>query len=441
MILRALSILVLLPCAARAELVAYRVARAETVAHGTVEHAVLLVGDGKLVALGEDLPVERGIRVVDLPAWTVMPGLVLLDSRLGMDGQAGSGTHPEVLASDELFPQADEYERVRALGVTTIGLSPAGGGIPGRGVAVKPRGATPEEMILRDPAYLKVELQASKSSKNAFKDGFEKADKHLKKVAEAREKWEKEQEKKKSKGKKSDEKKPEEKKAEEKKDEKSAPAQEEEKKEEPEPSDVFTPPAAEMEVQVFLDLRAKTLPALIQISGAAEFLHFVDALGTEEIDWTLRNRLGGTSDLHYVYDKETWGLDVDGIGDREARIVLEARTSLQPGTMRERNVAAELVAAGAKVALVPTDESLTSGLADWRSDVGRLVAKGLPREAALRAITLEPALFLGVAERVGSLEEGKDADLVFLDGDPLEATTRVRAVLIDGRLVHGEVAP
>jgi imidazolonepropionase-like amidohydrolase len=62
-------------------------------------------------------------------------------------------------------------------------------------------------------------------------------------------------------------------------------------------------------------------------------------------------------------------------------------------------------------------------------------AYGLPRDEALRAITLSPAEILGVADRVGSLEVGKDATLIVTDGDPLETATHVEAAFIQGRLV------
>jgi len=65
---------------------------------------------------------------------------------------------------------------------------------------------------------------------------------------------------------------------------------------------------------------------------------------------------------------------------------------------------------------------------------GNAVANGLPYEAALAAITLNPARMYGVADRLGSLEIGKIADVVVWDGDPLETSTRPIAVLIDGRV-------
>ena len=67
---------------------------------------------------------------------------------------------------------------------------------------------------------------------------------------------------------------------------------------------------------------------------------------------------------------------------------------------------------------------------------GMAVKSGLPYEAALKAITINPAEILGVADRVGSIEKGKDADIRILDGDPLELRTKVERVIIDGNTVY-----
>ena len=57
--------------------------------------------------------------------------------------------------------------------------------------------------------------------------------------------------------------------------------------------------------------------------------------------------------------------------------------------------------------------------------------------AALQAITINPARHIGIEDRVGSLETGKDADIVICDGCPFEVSTKVRYVLIDGKVVKG----
>jgi imidazolonepropionase-like amidohydrolase len=63
------------------------------------------------------------------------------------------------------------------------------------------------------------------------------------------------------------------------------------------------------------------------------------------------------------------------------------------------------------------------------------VAYGLDADEALKSITLYPAQILGVADRIGSLEPGKDATLIVTSGDPLEISTQVTAAYIQGRQV------
>ena len=65
----------------------------------------------------------------------------------------------------------------------------------------------------------------------------------------------------------------------------------------------------------------------------------------------------------------------------------------------------------------------------------RAASFGLPKAEALKAVTLYPAQILGVADRLGSLEVGKDATFIVTSGDPLEITTSVDAAYIDGRPV------
>ena len=70
-----------------------------------------------------------------------------------------------------------------------------------------------------------------------------------------------------------------------------------------------------------------------------------------------------------------------------------------------------------------------------RQEAGNAIAYGLDRDAALRAVTLDAARTWGVEARLGSLEVGKDADVVVWSGDPFELTTRAERVFIAGREV------
>jgi imidazolonepropionase-like amidohydrolase len=91
--------------------------------------------------------------------------------------------------------------------------------------------------------------------------------------------------------------------------------------------------------------------------------------------------------------------------------------------------AARLSKAGVTVALASFD---TQNSRNLRQEAGNAIANGMDRDAALQAVTLTPARLWGVADRVGSLEVGKDADVVIWSGDPFELTTGTEHVFIKG---------
>ncbi|MGE5601965.1 MAG: amidohydrolase family protein, partial [Nitrososphaerales archaeon] len=93
-----------------------------------------------------------------------------------------------------------------------------------------------------------------------------------------------------------------------------------------------------------------------------------------------------------------------------------------------------LVARGVKVALM-TDHP-TEPIQVLPVIAGQAVREGMDPAEALKAITINAAEILGVADRVGSIQAGKDADLVLHEGDPLEAMTRIRIVVADGQVVY-----
>ena len=414
------------------DLLAIRVGRAETVSHGAIEHAVILVEGGKIVIIGQDLPIERGIPVLDRPGWTVMPGLVNPYSRMGMDGRAGDREEPQQSAAAELYAEDDPYEELREAGVTTLGQYPAGHGLPGQAVVVRTKGDTREELLIREGAYLKVDFNSDSPSKKRVREAFEKVDEYIEQEKKAREKWEKEVEKasKKKPAKKDEEKKGEEKKDEEKKSEEKKGEETPDEKKEEGPGK-YVPPEPDEKVVPFMALRDGELSALVGIRRAGDYLHWLDAIGDEEFEWSLRVPTVRELDIFNVKQE---------IGERGCRVVMEPQMSVHPNTMRYRNLPAELAAAGAKLVLLPRSDS-DSGHEQWLRSVGEIVAFGLDRDVALRSVTLEPAVLLGVDDRLGSLEAGKDANMLFLSADPFETSTRVEAVMLEGRFVYGEVRP
>jgi len=92
-----------------------------------------------------------------------------------------------------------------------------------------------------------------------------------------------------------------------------------------------------------------------------------------------------------------------------------------------------LAKGGVKVALM---ETATENTRDLRQQAGNAVASGMPWEQALRAVTLTPAEIFGVADRYGSLESGKVANVVIWTGDPFDFSTGVEHVFIRGREIR-----
>ena len=91
-----------------------------------------------------------------------------------------------------------------------------------------------------------------------------------------------------------------------------------------------------------------------------------------------------------------------------------------------------LVKAGVKLA-IQTDRTNDARTLPW--EAGLAVAYGLPWDEALRAVTLSPAEIFGLADRVGSLEKGKDADVLVTTGDPFQPLSQVKHLFIRGKEV------
>jgi|GEM_PF-13293 len=161
------------------------------------------------------------------------------------------------------------------------------------------------------------------------------------------------------------------------------------------------------------------LPVAIEVHRASDILHvlrFAD-------QWKLR--------LVILGGAEAWRV-ADALAAAQVPVVLNPLANLpasfeQLGATLEN--AARLHAAGVTVIFGTGDSHNGRNL---KQAAGNAVAYGLPWEEGLKAMTVHPARVWGVAERYGTLEPGKDADVVVWDGDPLEVTTYADVVLIRG---------
>jgi hypothetical protein len=137
-------------------------------------------------------------------------------------------------------------------------------------------------------------------------------------------------------------------------------------------------------------------------------------------------RNGWESDLNYVVAK---------LGEEKARIILQPVISRVPASAERIHLVRLFAQAGCEVSLMPVGDSAREHQR-MLGRVANLVREGWSREEALKAVTLHPARLLGLDKRLGSIEKDKEADLIFLDGDPLDPRARVREVMILGEIVH-----
>jgi imidazolonepropionase-like amidohydrolase len=100
------------------------------------------------------------------------------------------------------------------------------------------------------------------------------------------------------------------------------------------------------------------------------------------------------------------------------------------------DTAAKLHEAGIPVAFQSGYEGYVPKTRVVRYEAGIAAANGLGMENALHALTVGAAEMLGISDRVGSLERGKDADIAMFDGDPFEYLTHVKGVIINGEVVY-----
>jgi imidazolonepropionase-like amidohydrolase len=368
----ALLVLAALPQQADEETVALTNLRILTVTQGTIESGTIVIKGGKIAALGADVKAPAGARIVEGRGLVAFPGLVHPYSRLGLADLPGStGSAPQQLAFDELNPSSDAFGTAARCGVTTLVLQPAGSGVAGQAVAMKPSGWTREEQVVEKSAGLRIFLQPGTAGKDGLRQALEAGRKAI----------------------------------------------EGEKK---------SPPLKPDEKGAVLAKVLKgELPAVVEVPGPAELLHFWQVLESFA-EFKPRLTFAASPDVYKAAAE---------LGSRKARVILRPLVAFAPYTRERVNTAAELVKAGAELALAPMSDAPES-LQGWLFRVAELVKYGLPLEAALRAVTIVPAEIAGIQKRVGSLEAGKDADLLLFSGDPLSPQSRLREVYINGVPVY-----
>jgi imidazolonepropionase-like amidohydrolase len=377
-----------------------------TVSGSTIEKGTVILRDGVIEAVGAKVPVPVDARVIDAQGLTITPGLIDAFGGLGLPPPArstgtstGAGPAPAPAAppASPLLPAARAIDKVRAsdalkardAGLTTALAIPRTGVLPGQSVLLNLAGTRPEQMALKQPAAMHLHLAtATRTYPTSLMGTMAYARQQLLDAARYRDEWAAYER---------------------------APAGKKR-------------PRYDAGLAAWGDVLARRQMLVVTASRENDIRRAL-ALGDE-----LRIRVG-IADARRAF--KLAGLlkarqaplfvsvdfdplrPVTGGGDeeREARQIEEAQKN-----------PAELHKAGVPFALCSA-----FGPA-FLAGVRKAIEAGLPREAALRALTLDAARALGVADRTGSLEAGKIANVVAWTGDPLDRRAKVKLVFVDGQL-------
>ncbi len=396
--------LTLAPLAGSAEVLAVKAGTLHTMAGPALNDAIVLVEDGKIVQVAPEaaITLPAGTRLIE--AAVVVPGLVDAHSVVGLSGIYNQAHDQDML--DESAPlQADlraidaynaKEEFVtftRGLGVTTINTGHAPGAlVSGSTMVVKLHGRNADEDVIVPQRMVTVSL-----GMDAIPDGAAAKGKapgtRPKALAMLRADLIK--------------------------------AQEYAVKRTLE--DESKRPGRDLHLEALGRALAGEQPLLITAQRA------VDILGALRLarEFDLSIILDGCAEAHLVLDE----IKASGFP-----VVLHPTMARAAGEQENLSTetAAKLLAAGIPFAIQSGYEAYAPKSRTVLFEAGLLVARGLSWNEALASITTSPATILGLADRVGSIEPGKDADLALFNGDPFEYTTHCVGTVIDGVTYPGE---
>ena len=367
-----------------------------TMAGDPIVGGVVLVENGRISAVGPAGSVDIPSGVRTLEASVVTPGLIDARSTVGLSGifnvesdqmqlETSSPMQPELRATDAYNAREELVSWVRSLGVTTVhtGHGP-GATISGQTMIVKTNGRTIDEALVDSVAMLAMTIGPSVSS------NFESPGTRAKGVAMLRQKL--------------------------------IEAQQYEQKQE---GDAAGP--RDLGMDVLVGVLNGEIPALITAHRARDIM---SALRLKE-EFGFEMVLDGGAEAYLMVDEiKEAGIPVF-VHPPMIRTYGPAENAsfTTPGVLHD---------AGIPIAFQSGYEAYVPKTRVVLFEAAIAVGNGLSRDAALRALTIDAASLLGLDGDIGSIEEGKDADLVLYDGDPFEYTTQVCTVLIDGRIASSE---
>lgn len=367
-----------------------------------IENGSILVKDGKIVDIGKDIIAPLDAKVIDAEGRLVTPGFVeahchlgLWEDAIGFEGSDGNEVTdpitPHLRAIDGINPMDRTFEEAREGGVTTAITGPGSANVIGGSfAAIKTYGHRVDDMIVKEPVAMKIAFgenpkrvyHAQKktpvtrmATAALLRETLYKAKNYLEKI---------------------------------------------EREEDPSKRPDF-----DIKLEALLPVLRREIPIKAHAHRADDIFTALRIAKEFDIDITLDHCTEG----HLIVDdlaKEGKGAIVGPtLGDR-SKFELKNMTFDTPKILNEGGVK---IAITTDAPVVPLQYlSLCAGLAH---------KAGLDEMEAFKAITINPAEIIGLDDRVGSLEVGKDADIVIFDGNPIkDVDYHTFMTIIDGKVVY-----
>ncbi|MEW6723813.1 MAG: amidohydrolase [Bacillota bacterium] len=379
-----------------------------TIANGVIEKGTLLVKDGKIEAVGTQVEIPAGAEIIDATGKTVMPGIVEAHCHLSvfdwgdddMDGppNGGGGLSPATTPDLDYYwafnPRSESLKAAVRSGVTTIITGPGSGKvISGLSLVAKTAGDSREEMVMLAPAGVKMAF--GENPKRNFggrkmmpstrmgtaallREALVKAQNYMRKQEKA------------AAGDTGPDGKP------------------------------VEPPPVDHKLEPLVKVLKKELKARVHAHRHDDIMTVLRIAEEFGIECTLEH----ASETHKIVDavkKSGFACVVGPTYITRVKVETREKTFETPGILEQAGIKFAITT---DAPVVPIEHLRTSACLAYK--------EGASAEATLRAITLTAAEICGVEDRLGSIEVGKDADLVVLDGCPLEVTSRVEQVYVNG---------
>lgn len=370
----------------------------------TLQKGDLLIENGKIAALEEDISAPSGAKVIDASGMFVYPGFIDAYSHLGlMEIAAIASTvdirelgkeNPELCVAWAINPHSTHIKTSRINGTTTALVAPAGGTFSGISAIIKMDGWTFQEMVVKEKATSFINFPISPRPTRGARLGPRreaKVDVTAKLVEKIREYLNEARHYLKLK-----------------------------KLAAEDPH--LSAPEINPKYEAFAPVFDGTLPVIISLEKAKDIELAIKFVQEEKIKAIFRGCVQGFK----VADKiKEAGIPV--IIDDMYRGPSEPEDGYDAPF---RNIV-ELAKAGVMICFSSGPNPALGK--DLPYHAARAVAFGLPKEEAIRGLTINPAKILGIDDRVGSLKVGKDADLFITSGDPLDIRSEVKHLFINGK--------